>query len=91
VWQIPHFTESVTYPLHKACLLTEIGDSRSIVVGEHFISENGVRDLGSVHQVHFQQSGLKTSLLGLILLERIQEEGCRLLNQVLGHEDVDNL
>ncbi len=77
--------------LQQASLLTQIGDSWTVVVSEHIVAQNGVGDLRSVHEVHLQESGLEGSFLGLVVLESIEEERCGLLDHVLTHEDVDDL
>ncbi len=57
---------------------------------QDLVDEDGVRDLRSVKQVHFEQTSLQVRLLGLVILERLQEEGRRGLDHVLRHEDVDD-
>ena len=79
------------YPLQQSSLLAQVGNSGSVVVREHFITKDGISNLRRVNQVHLQESGLEVTLLRFILLERIQEEGRRGLNHVLGHENIHNL
>lgn len=81
---------NATYPLKETSLLRKVRDPRAIVVGEHLVAENGIGDLRSVDQVHLEQPGLEVGLLGLVILERIKEERRRLLDHVLGHEDIHN-
>lgn len=60
-------------------------------MGEHVVAENGIGDLRSVNQVHLQKSGLEVALLGLVVLEGVeQERGCR-LDHILRHENIDDL
>lgn len=58
---------------------------------EHLVAENSVRNLRCVHQVHLEQTSLQWSLFGLVVLERVEQEGCRRLDHVLRHEDVHDL
>lgn len=60
-------------------------------MGEHLVAEDGLGDLRGVDEVHLEETGLKGSLLGLVLLKRVKEEGRGLLDHVLAHEDVDDL
>ncbi len=57
---------------------------------EDLVSENSVGDLGSVHEVHFKQPSLEVAMLGLVILQSIQEERSSLLDHVLGKENIDN-
>lgn len=77
--------------LEETGLLAEVGDAGLVVVGEHLIGEDGVGDLRSVDEVHLEQASLERTLLGLVLLESVEEEGGRLLDHILRHEDVDDL
>ena len=79
-----------THALHQTGLLAQVGDSGTIVMGEHLVTKDGVGNLGRVDQVHLKQACLKGALFRLVILQRVQEERCRLLDHVLGHEDVDN-
>lgn len=54
------------------------------------VPEDGVGDLRRVDEVHLEQASLQVPLLGLVVLERVEEERSRLLNHVLAHEDVDD-
>jgi hypothetical protein len=77
--------------LKEAGLLTEVGDAGLVVVREHLVGEDGIGNLGCVHEVHLEETGLEGTLFGLVLLESVEEEGSCLLDHVLRHEDVDNL
>lgn len=82
--------QEVAYPLYKTSLFSEVGNSRPIVMREHLVTQNRISDLRSIDQVHLQQPSLKSSLLRLVILERIEEEGSSLLNHVLRHENIDD-
>ena len=58
---------------------------------EHFITENGIRDLRRMDEVHLEETGLQMALLGSILLQSIQQEGCCRLDHILRHKDVHDL
>lgn len=77
-------------PLHKARFLGEVGDPRPVIMGEHFIAQNGIRDLRSAHQVHLEQPCLERTLFGLVVLECVEEDRGGLLEHVLRHEDIDD-
>lgn len=81
-------TGGETHALEKAGLLAEVGDPRAVVVREHLVAEDRVRDLGRVDEVHLEQARLERALLGAVLLERVEQERGRLLDHVLRHEDV---
>lgn len=55
---------------------------------EHLVAQDGVGNLRRVHEVHLEQPGLERALLGLVVLERVEEEARRLREEVLSHEDV---
>lgn len=79
------------YPLEQASLLAKIGDARAVVVGEHLVTEDCVCNLRSMNEVHLQETCLKGSLLGLVVLEGVEQERSGRLDHVLRHEDVDHL
>lgn len=58
---------------------------------EHLVAEDGIRDLRSMHQIHLKKPCLQWSLFRFVLLQRVQKEGGRWLDHVLGHEDINNL
>jgi len=60
-------------------------------MAEHVIPENGVRDLWCIQEIHFQQTGLLSTLIGTIILQSIEEERCSLLNHILAKEYVHHL
>lgn len=62
-----------------------------VEVGEDLVDEDGICNLGGMKQVHLQEAGLQVCFLWLVVLERLQEEGCSRLDHVLGHENIDNL
>ncbi len=74
--------------LKKTGLLAEVGDAGAIVVSEHLVAEDSICDLGRIDEVHLEQTRLKVGLLGLVVLEGIEEEAGGLLDHVLAHEDV---
>ncbi len=76
--------------LQETGLLAKVGNARTIVVSEHLVAEDGIGDLRSVDQVHLEQTSLKVSLLGLVVLECVEEERGSLLDHVLAHEDVSD-
>ena len=82
---------NITYALQKAGLLAKVSNTGTIVVREHLIAEDGVRDLRCVHQIHLEETSLKVTLLRLVLLESVKKERGRRLDHVLRHKDVDNL
>jgi hypothetical protein len=88
--QLTACRDKVAYPLNEPSLFSEVRDPRPIVMGKHLVTQNRISDLRSIDQVHLQQPSLKSSLFGLVILERIEEEGSSLLNHVLRHEDIDD-
>ena len=80
-----------TNPLQQASFLAKVSDTRTVVVGKHFVAKDSIRHLGRVHQVHLEETSLKMTLFGLVLLERIKKERRRGLDHVLGHEDINHL
>ncbi len=77
--------------LKKAGFFTELGNSSTVVVSEHLITKDGVSNLRSGHEVHFQQTGLQVTLRRAIVLQCIEKERSALLHKTLFHEDVNNL
>lgn len=82
--------DTEAHPLHQPSLLAKVRDPWLIIVAEHLVSEDSIRDLRRIDQVHLQQPSLQTALLWLVVLERIEEERGRLLDHVLAHKDVDD-
>lgn len=80
-----------TYPLQKSGPLAKVRNPRSVVVGEHLVSKNRVGNLRGMHKVHLEQSCLQMPLLGLVVLQRIEQERSRRLDHILGHKHIDNL
>lgn len=58
---------------------------------EHVSAKDRISNLRCVDEIHLQETGLKVTLLGLVILQRVQEECCRLLDHVLRHKDIHNL
>lgn len=58
---------------------------------EHVVREDRISDLGRVDEVHLEEASLEVSLLGLVVLQGVEEERGSLLDHVLSSEDVDNL
>ena len=77
--------------LQQPRLLTERGNVRPVVVGEHLVAHDGVSHLRRGHQVHLQQASLQGTLGRPVVLQSVQEEGGALLDHVLLHEDVHDL
>ena len=77
--------------LQKACLLTQVRNPWTIIVCKHFISKGCICHLQCMYQVHLKKMCLQMRLFWLVVLESIEEEGCGLLNHVLGHEDVNDM
>ena len=46
------------YPLQQTSLFAEVSNSRTVVVGERLIAENGVRDLRCMDEIHFKEAYL---------------------------------
>jgi hypothetical protein len=69
--------------LVKPCFLAELSDSSTIVMRKHFVSKNGISDLGCIDKIHLKQTRLLSALIRSIVLERIKEESSRWLNHVL--------
>lgn len=60
-------------------------------MSEHFVTENGISHLRSIHEVHLKQASLEMTLFWQIIFQRLEQElGC-LLNHALGLEDVGHL
>ena len=72
-------------------LLAKIHNAQMIIMREHVTSENGIRDLRGMNQVHFGGMCLQVALLRLVIFESIRKEPCSWLDHVLGYEDNDNL
>lgn len=77
--------------LKETSFFAQVGDPWTIVVGEHLLAQDGIGDLGRVDQVHLEQTRLQVPLLWQVVLERFEQEGGRLLDHILGHEDIDDL
>lgn len=60
-------------------------------MSEHLIAQNGISNLRSVDEVHFQQASLESTFFRLVIFKSIQKEGSGLLDHVLRHKDIDNL
>ena len=80
-----------TNALEEVGLLAKVRDPGTVVVSEHLVAEDRIGDLRSVDEVHLEKTRLKRTLLGAVLLERVEEEGRRLLVHALRHKDVDDL
>jgi hypothetical protein len=57
---------------------------------KHFVSKNGIRDLGRTQEVHLKQTSLLSGLVRSVVLEGIEEEGSGLLNHILRDKDIDD-
>ena len=79
-----------THSLQKACLLAQVRNPWTIIVCERFVSEDCICHLRRIYQVHLKKTRLQMRLFWLVVLESIEEEGCCLLNHVLGHENVND-
>ena len=64
----------MTYALEKAGLLAQVRDARAVVMREHLVAKNSVRNLRRVQQVHLEQPRLQVTLLRLVLLQSVEEE-----------------
>jgi len=78
------------YPLQQVGFLAKVGDSWTIKIREHLVAKDGISNLGRVHQVHFEQPSLQVSLLRLVILEGVQQEGSCCRNEILGHENIND-
>lgn len=81
----------MTYSLQKPGTFAQISDARPVVVREHLVPKNSVRNLRRMHQVHLKEFCLKVTLFRLVLFKRVEQERCGRLDHVLGHENVDDL
>mmetsp|Transcript_10474 Transcript_10474/g.36145 ORF Transcript_10474/g.36145 Transcript_10474/m.36145 type:complete len:1393 (-) Transcript_10474:82-4260(-) len=75
-------------PHVQARLLAELGDPWAVVVREHVVRENRIRDVGVGHQVDLQDLGLEHGLLWQVRLEHLQQEGRGLADHVPLQEEV---
>jgi hypothetical protein len=57
--------------LQEASLFAQIGDSRAIVVREHFVAEYCIRNLWCVNKIHFKQARLQVALFCFIVFKGI--------------------
>ena len=74
--------------LGQTSLLAKVGNASLVEVGEHAVAQNSLGDLRGVHQVHLQETGLKAGVLGLVVLEGVEQESSSLLDHALRLEDV---
>mmetsp|Transcript_6965 Transcript_6965/g.21992 ORF Transcript_6965/g.21992 Transcript_6965/m.21992 type:complete len:406 (+) Transcript_6965:2970-4187(+) len=75
--------------LRQPRLLAEHGNPLLFKVREHVVREDRVGDARLAgHQVHLEKARLQRALLGLVVLERLEQEGRGLLQAVVLHEDV---
>jgi hypothetical protein len=44
----------LAYPLYQTSLFSEVRNPRSIIVRKHLITQDRIRHLGRMHQVHLQ-------------------------------------
>mmetsp|Transcript_104692 Transcript_104692/g.302993 ORF Transcript_104692/g.302993 Transcript_104692/m.302993 type:complete len:372 (+) Transcript_104692:2594-3709(+) len=77
-------------PLHQARLLAELADVGAVVMCEHVHLQNRLGNFRRLLQVHRQQLRLQVGLVWPVALERLKENGRRLLEPVLLHEDLDD-
>ena len=67
--------------------LAELADVGPVVVGEDTVLHDGIGDLGSTaDEVDLQKLGLEVGMLGLVVLQGLEEEGGGLLDAVAGQE-----
>lgn len=78
-------------PLQQPGLFAQLSDMRSIIMSEHLISQNRVRDLRRLHQIHFQQSRLQWTFAWSIIFQCFQQKRRTLLDQLNFHEAINNL
>ena len=57
---------------------------------EHFVSENSIRNLWRIQEIHLKQSSLLSTLVRSVILQGIEKESSRLLNHVLSKEYIDD-
>jgi hypothetical protein len=65
-------TQSATYALQESGSLAKIGNPWAIIMREHLVTKDRVGNLRSVKEVHFQETRLEVSLLGLVILQSVQ-------------------
>mmetsp|Transcript_33641 Transcript_33641/g.65643 ORF Transcript_33641/g.65643 Transcript_33641/m.65643 type:complete len:319 (-) Transcript_33641:721-1677(-) len=68
--------------------LAQASNVRAVVVRQHAVGEDRLRDLGGGPEVDLKQLGLQVRLLRLVALERIEEEARCLLHHVALQEEV---
>jgi hypothetical protein len=56
----------------ETSILTELGNASFVVMVEHLVSEDSIRNLGSVEQIHLEQLGLQLALLWSVVGEYVQ-------------------
>ena len=57
---------------------------------EHFVSENSIRDLRGIQEIHLKQSSLLSTLVRSVILQGIEKKSSGLLNHVLSKEHIDD-
>lgn len=78
--------------LHTRCNKPAFSQRLAIfIMGETFIAQDSINDLRSMDEVELQQTDLQVALFGFIFFESIQQKGCRGLNHILQHENVNDL
>jgi hypothetical protein len=67
----------------EASLLTESGDSLTIVVGEAVHLEDTFSNIWGTHQVDLEELCLKVALIGTVLDQGLKKEGCSFLDATI--------
>ena len=88
---VPDFVVVLRRPLPESGALTHLGDARLVVVGKDLVLQDGIGDLGSAaDEVDLEELRLQVSVLSLVLLESLEEEGRSLLDAVGREEGLGN-
>lgn len=81
----------MTHSLKKTSFLTEIRNSRAVVIREHAVTKDRVGYLRMSDHIHLNESSLKVTLFRCIRLEHVKQEGSGLWDHILRSEHVDDL
>ena len=73
----------------QAYLLTQSGDSFSVVVGEDVELEDAFCNVGSTHEIDFEELSLEVTLIWSVLFQGLQKESSGLLDSGVFQEHLD--
>jgi hypothetical protein len=63
-----------TNTLQEASPLAQVSNARSVVMGEHLVAKDSIRNLRGVQKIHFEQTRLQMTLLWFVVLECVEQE-----------------